>query len=72
MCFDVIFKVFFCICRHGLHLVSDIYLACYRFGDEGLTVFFEEVDFFAALWILVRQSVRSFVVKDVGNLLFVL
>ena len=32
------------ICRHGLYLVSDIYLACYRFGDEGLAVFFEEVD----------------------------
>ena len=41
----MILKIFFLICRHGLYLVSDIYLAGHYFGDEGLTVFFEEFNF---------------------------
>ena len=67
MCFDVILKIFFCIRRHGLHLVSDIDLAGHRFGDEGLTVFFEEFNFlpFCGYQFV---NLLSLVVEEVGDL----
>ncbi len=42
--FDVVFEIGLGICRHGLHLAPDIYLAGHDFGDEGLAVLFEEFD----------------------------
>ena len=67
VCFDVILKIFFFIRRHGLNLASDIYLAGHYFGDEGLTVFFEEFNFSLFCGY---QFVNLFglAVKEVGDL----
>ena len=57
----------FSIRRLHLNLVSDIYLACHNFGDEGLTVFFEELDF-SLLRGYQFVNLFGFAVKEVGNL----
>ncbi|MDE0688391.1 MAG: hypothetical protein OXI61_09525 [Candidatus Poribacteria bacterium] len=51
----------------GLHPVSDIYLAGHGFGDEGLTVLFEE--FNLSLFRCYQfVNLFGFAVKEVGDL----
>ena len=63
----MVFEICLGVRRHGLHLVTDIYLARYHGGDEGLAVLFEEFD---GLFFVGAEFVDlfGFVIEEVCDL----